>query len=117
MKKVVPSPNGETNYSGSEGIEGVYDAELLAIEVARIIYNNGKAKVFNVLESQFDGQRLNACRRIVQDIFKSIAKDAADFIKDVLGDWEIEVVGHGEVSEEDEAEARKQYREIEELIK
>ena len=102
----------------SEGTEGIYDAELLATEVARIIYDQGKAKLCNLLESQLDRDgRLNACKRIAQDIIGNIAKDAADFIKDVLGDWGIPVVGHGEVSEEDEAEARKQYREIKKIIK
>ena len=99
-------------------IEGIYNAELLATEVAGIIYNQGKAKIWNLLESQLDNNsRLHACQHIAKDIIAGMAKDAAGFIKDVLGDWEIPVIGSGEVSPEDEEEARKQYREAEEVIK
>ena len=63
--------------------QGEIDAETLAESIAALIYNQGKAKILNLLESQFErGSRLNACGLIVQDIIGTIAKDAANMVRD-----------------------------------
>ena len=105
-------------------IKATINAEWLATEVAGMIYNNGKAKIFNLLESQINpeinmGQnaRLAACKRIAEDNLSNIAKSAADFIRDMLGDWEQEVEAGGEVSEEDAAEALKEYKEVQRILR
>jgi len=98
--------------------ESVVDAEWLATAVAQTIYSRAKGKIFTVLESQIDkGQKLEASKHITQDIIAGISKDVANFIKDVLGDWQQEVIAGGECSPEDEKQARKEYDEIQEIIR
>lgn len=63
------------------------DALWLADIVAEGIFNQGKAKLFNILESQFEGQKLEANKRLVKDVLVAICKDSKRLIIDVLGDW------------------------------
>jgi hypothetical protein len=72
-------------------LHNFYDVNMLAKDVADIIYRQGKAQVFNVLESQIeDHQRLNASKRMVENLLSNIGRDAKMLIKDVLGDWKVE---------------------------
>jgi len=100
-----------------EGVEGIINAGILAEEVGALIYNQSKAKIFNLLEAQMDcdGVRMRACKQIAQDIIALIAKDASELIKNVLGDWQAEVVGYGEISDPEEAE--KEYAKVKSILK
>ena len=99
--------------------KAIIDAEWLATEVASIIFNQGKAKVFNVLESQLEpGTRLGAAKRLTEDVISNIARDSAHFIKDVLGDWQDEVIPGPEVdlTPEEIKEIESDYQKIEQII-
>lgn len=115
--------NGIKNGVCCSNVKATIDADWLATEVAAIIYNNGKAKIFNVLESQLpqetttDHQKMRACKDIAVDIIGNIAKKSADFIREILGDWEVEIEAGGEVSDEDAIEAEKEYDEIQRIIR
>lgn len=106
-----------------ETIDAVIDADFVAEHVAGIIYNQGKAKIFNVLESQLpcdsttDNQKMSACKNITVDIIGSIARNAARFIRDTLGDWSQDVIAGGKLSDEDERAALKEYEEIKKVIR
>lgn len=98
-------------------IKADIDAEWVAIEVARIIYNQGKAKVFNVLESQVDNPiKLKASKRIVEDILTNISRDVGSFIESILDDWTHEVEFGGEVHDKDAAETAREYKEIQSVL-
>lgn len=101
-----------------ETIKAEIDSVWVATEAAGMVYKQGKAKIFNVLESQLnDDQKLLACKRIVTDILTNISRDVGSFIEDTLGDWKQEVEFGGEVSEEDAAEAAREYEEIKEVLR
>ena len=82
-------------------MKGIINAEWLATEIAGLIYRNGKAKMFNVLESQMNNQlsvgamgdnpKMRATKRITEDLLETISKQAAQLIRDTLGDWQEEV--------------------------
>ena len=98
----------------------IIDAEWLATEVAGIIYDQSKARIFNVLESQLDqGSKLNATKKITQDIITEVTRNAANLIRDVLRDWQDEVEPGPEVDlTPDELDELKQnYQEIEETTR
>ena len=103
-------------------VKAVINAEWLAEQVAGIIYNQGKAKIFNVLESQFHPgpwgyKQLEATKRITEDIIANIARNANSFIKDTIHDWEQEVEFGGEVSDDDVEVARRDYQELQEVLR
>lgn len=99
-------------------VKGVITADILANEVASIIYCQGKAKVCNLLEAQLSPDyRLNAAKRILEDMLTQITKDVAHYIINIVGDIEIPIVGGGTMTEEEEKEAQKQYNEIEDIIR
>lgn len=98
------------------GIDGVITAELLAEEIAGFIYNQGKAKIFNLLESQLEnGSRLSACKRIAQDIIGQIAKHVAGFIKEMLFDWQADITAYGEFADPENAEL--EYEKMKEVLR
>ncbi len=98
------------------GIKGVITAEILAEEIGGFIYNQGKAKIFNLLESQLEnGSRLSACKRIAQDTIGQIAKHAAELINDMLGDWQTDITAYGEIADPENAEL--EYEEMKEVLR
>ncbi|MCM0759596.1 hypothetical protein M7775_13640 [Sporomusa sphaeroides DSM 2875] len=100
--------------------KGIINAEWLATMVAGIIFNQGKAKLFNVLESQLDGgPKLHATKRITEDIIAGISQNAADLIRDTLGDWqeEVEVGPEADLTAEEVKELEDEYKQIESIIK
>ena len=95
-------------------IKGFYTAEQLALDVASIIYNQGKAQIFNILESQIENEtRQFACKRLVQTILTNIGKDVKQLIANVLGDWqeEVSVDSDSVLTGSEKEEAKKEYRE------
>ena len=106
----------------AEEIKATLDAEWLARNVADSVYRQGKARVFNVLESQLspdvleERHRLMACRRLVEDILSDITRDVAGLIRHTLGDWTTEATGGGEVNADDVQEAIKGFEEIIKVI-
>jgi hypothetical protein len=103
-----------------EKLRGIIDAKTLAVEVGGIVYKQGKAKIFNVLESQIDDpNKLKACKRITEDILTNISRDASEFIIDTLGDLEIdvEVDAAGDLPEKEAAEVSMEYEEIKEILR
>ena len=97
-----------------EIVKGTIDAEWLALELTGLIYNSGKANIFNVLECMYEDRhdpRLAANKRLVSSILDGICKKSSKLIADVLEDWEVEVEMGGEVSSEDAAEAKREYEE------
>lgn len=110
MSKVRAESKAETL------IYGYYDAGLLAVEVTGIVYNQGKARLFTFLESQFEGQRLSACKKIVEEILSDIGRNAGNLVKDMLGDWKIEVEGDGEITKEEAEQAAQEYEEAERVL-
>ena len=100
-----------------EKINGIYDAECLALDVGQIIYRQSKAKIFNLLESAIENEyRLMAYKRMTEDILDGITKDACNFIKDMLHDWEMPIEGGGVVSDAELVDAKKEYDEIANII-
>ena len=103
-----------------DGIVVTVDAEWLGQQIAHIIFNQCKAKFFNVLESQLEnGSRLMAAKNITADIIRSVSKDAESFIIDVLADWQEKLIAPDEaiLTEDEEAEAIKEYEETKEALK
>jgi len=105
-------------------IETTIDAEFVATNVADIIYNQSKARIFNVLESQLEANhKLLAVKRITEDIIADIAKNASDFIKDILAYREGKVL-LGDILDSEEEEkikeveekAKKAYDELQKAI-
>lgn len=97
----------------------IIDANWLATEVASIIFNRGKAKIFNVLESQLEsGERLNAAKRLTEDIISHIAKNSADMIRNVLGDWQEEITlePEADLTPEELEEIKSNYDKVEQII-
>jgi len=108
-------------YKAEQDQEGkaIIDAKWLATEVASIIFNQGKARVFNVLESQLEpGPRLGAAKRLTEDVISNIARDSAHLIRDVLGDWQEEVIPGAEVdlTSEEVEEIEIDYQKVERII-
>lgn len=103
-------------------IKAEVDAKWLAEQVAGIIYNQSKAKFFNVLESQLpcettsDDQRLQACKNITIDIIGNIAMSAGKFIERVLDNWKQEFEFGGDLTEEELKEAKREHGEISRAI-
>ena len=97
-----------------ETVKGTIDAEWLAVEVAGLVYNSGKANIFNILESIYEDEydpRLRANKKLAENIISGIGKRVSELIRDTLGDWQVEVEAGGEVSPEDAAETRREYEE------
>jgi len=102
-----------------ETVKGIIDAEWLAVEVAGLIYNSGKANIFNILESIYEDEydpRLRANKKLAENIISGIGKRASELIRDALGDWKVEVEVGGEVSPGDAAEAKREYNEARNVI-
>lgn len=97
-------------------IKGIVNADVVCIDVADMVYNQGKAKIFNVLESQLEGQKLYATKRIVEDILTTISRNTASYLKDILGDWETEVEAGGLIDEQTAAEAQLAYQKVKDVI-
>ena len=106
----------------AEEIKVTLNAEWLAQNVADLVYRQGKARVFNVLESQLSPEvpeerhRLMACRRLVEDILSDITRDVAALIRHTLEGWTTEVTAGGEVSADDVQEAVKGFEEVIKVI-
>lgn len=84
-------------------VKGIIDAQILAELIGQTIYNQGKAQIFNILEAvMLPDERLKATKRLVQNILSSITKDVADELRDILGDWQIEVIAGEKLSLEEE---------------
>lgn len=99
-------------------VKGIIDAKTLAIDVGGIIYKQGKAKVFNVLESQIeDINKLQACKRIVEDILTHISRDVAEFLLDTLEGWQIEIETDDILPEDATEEATREYQEVKEILR
>ena len=104
----------------------VINAEWLATEVASIIFNQGKAKLFNVLESQIDTdisatletRRLRATKRITEDIISGIAKNVANLIRDALHDWEeeVEIGPDADLTPEEIQALKEEYGDIDKIL-
>lgn len=101
----------------SETVKGVIDSKVVCIDVADIIYNQGKAKIFNVLESQLEGQRLLASKRITEDIITHICRDVAKYLGDILGDWQIEVDAGGVLEGQTAIEAQQAFQKVKDVIR
>lgn len=100
-----------------EEFQGFINSETVAEDIAGIIYNQGKAKVFNILESQIEGKdKLGAAKRITEDILANIAKTAHSYLIGTLGDWEQEVTAGGELTPEGEKAAKKEYERVQRII-
>jgi hypothetical protein len=113
-----------------ETVKGIITADILAVDVAGMIYRRGKAKIYNLLESQlgddhpsesivafgspYDSPKLKACKRITDDILEQISDLASRLIRDTLGDWTQEVEAGGRLSPEEEKQALKEREEDEE---
>lgn len=110
------------NECGKNDIKGYYTAEQLSLDVAGIIYRQGKAQIFNVLESQFQDQvdlRLKAVKRLTENILANIGKDVSKYISDVLGDWKQEVLVSAEdtLTDQELEEAKKEHEEQKKLFR
>lgn len=56
--------------------------------LAKLVYSQLKAKVFNVLESQIENDtRLSAAKRVTEDIITNVTKDMENYIKDNADSW------------------------------
>jgi len=78
----------------SEANHKDFGLEELGFEVARILYTQGKAQIFNVLESLFENQRdarLVAVKKITENILGHIGGRLNRYIQAELGDWKKEV--------------------------
>lgn len=100
-----------------EKIKGIVDSKVVCVDVADIIYNQGKAKIFNVLESQLEGPKLGATKRITEDIISQICRDVAEYLTDILGDWKTEVEGGGMLDEQSAIEAQNAYQKVKSVIR
>jgi len=98
-------------------VKGIINAQVVCVDVADIIYNQGKAKIFNVLESQLEGQRLHASKRIVEDIISQICRDTAGYLKDILGDWQMEVEAGGVLEGQVAIEAQQAFQKVKDIIR
>lgn len=101
-------------------VRGTINGEWLAEQVVGIIYKQGKAKMMNLLESQIpedQKQRIKACKWILEDMLEVIGHNVAGLIEDTLSNWEQEVEFGGKLSPEEEAEARKEYKEFRNVFK
>ena len=98
------------------GVMGIFDAHLLAVEVTGIIYNQSKARLFTFLETQFEGKKLEACKSLVHDVITDVSSNAGRLVKDVLGHWHVEVETGGHVSDEESAQALKEFEEAEKIL-
>jgi len=99
-------------------VNGVFDIECLCQCIGQTIYKKGKAQIFNVIEAVMpNNDQLYAIKRVIENVLTYITKDVADELRSFLDGWEIEVTGGGELSPEEEDQARKDYQEIEEIIR
>ena len=106
--------------------EGFMTEEQFALQASGIVYNQGKAKIFNVLEaimsSNMPGEKdkLYAAKRLVEDIISNIAKDVKTFIVDMLGEgWQQPVYFDPEdaLTGEGEKAAQQEFDEVEEVLR
>lgn len=108
--------------AGAGITKATINADWLAEQVAGIVYNQSKAKILNVLESQLpinngsDMQKLRACSEITVDIIGNIARNVSDFLRSVLGDWEQECEFGGELSPKELTEAQREHAEIQSML-
>lgn len=95
------------------------NAVTLADTVCQGIYNYGKAKLFNVLEAQFEGQRLSANKKMVNDVLVTICNNTQNLLLDMLGDWEqdITIPADALVPVEEAKEAQQDYEEYQKAVK
>ena len=100
-----------------EIMKGYYTAEIFAVDVAGIVYKKMKAKIFDLLELQFEGEKLTACKRIAESMISTTAKDVKVFMIDTLGDWEQEVEVGGILTIPEVCEAAKERLEIDDAIR
>jgi hypothetical protein len=100
-----------------EIMKGYYTAEIFAVDVAGIVYKKMKAKIFDLLESQFEGEKLTACKRIAENMISTTARDVKTFMIDTLGDWGQEVEVGGELTIPEACEAAKERLEIDNAIR
>ena len=115
-----------------DGEIAIVDAEWLGEQISHMVFNQCKAKIFNLLESQLgmqepyseimepkESQRLKATKRLAQDIISGVAKDAKEFIIDMLADWEEKLIISDEaiLTDEEEEEAQKEYEETVKALK
>ena len=104
----------------AEEIKVTLNAEWLAQNVADLVYRQGKARMFNVLESQLSPEvpeerhRLMACKRLVEDILSDITRDVAALIRHTLDDWATEATAGGEVDADDVPEG---FEEVIDLVR
>ncbi|MDR3560490.1 MAG: hypothetical protein P4N59_03465 [Negativicutes bacterium] len=95
------------------------NAEWLSGEVGGMIYNQGKAKVMNVVETliPLGTDKHRGYSRLVEDIMDTIGKNAVRLIKDTLGNWEQEVELGKELTGEELAAAKAEYAEVDNVLK
>lgn len=120
----------------AEIIQGVITAESIGLDAGGIVYRQGKAKIFNVLESILAGddpvrkhdalemskesRRLMAYKRIAEDILNNIARDVKQYVVDILGDdfqIDVQTDAGAILTGEDKAKADAEYRELEEKLR
>lgn len=106
----------QTELKAETIVGGYYDAGLLSVEVTGIVYNQGKGRLFTFLESQFEGQRLSACKKIVEEILSDVSRNAGNLVRDMLGEWRIEVEACGEVTQEEAEKALDQHSLAEDIL-
>jgi len=99
-------------------VKGIIDAQWIAECVGQTIYDSGKAQIFNVLEAVMPcDNQLAATKRVVQNILSSMVKSVSDDLRAILCDWQQEVIAGGELSPEEEEQARKEYEEIQKMTR
>lgn len=58
------------------------------VEIARVvqdsIYNYGKAKIFNILEATLEGQKLEAAKRMVEDVLDKIGYENNIIVRSLM---------------------------------
>ena len=71
---------------GSTTVQLDRDTQIALI--AKHLYNQLKAKFFNVLESQVsDGKQLAAAKRLTEDIISNLTSSIENHIRDTIDDW------------------------------
>lgn len=100
-----------------EYVKAKLTAESVGDEVAHIVYRQSKAKFFNLLESQFEGSKLDACKKIAENMIAEIASTAKSYIMDILNGWEQEVEVGGDLTPEEEVEVTQEYNEFRNAVK
>lgn len=69
-----------------------YTIENLTGDLSEYLYNQQKAKIFNLLESQIEnGQRLKACKSLAQDIIDNGNQLLKQHLNNIIKDWDAEI--------------------------